>query len=79
MTTAACRPSLRKAIDGQCRNCIYDPLSRGTWREQVAACVSANCSLFTVRPVPRDCLARGAIDRIGVGKVRAKLERVAGG
>jgi len=74
MTSPTVRPSLRKAIDGQCRNCIYDPLSRGTWREQVAACASANCSLFAVRPVPRDCLSAGVINRAAVAAVRSKLE-----
>jgi hypothetical protein len=43
-------PSLRRAIDATCRSCIYDPFAEGTWREQVTACVSANCPLHPVRP-----------------------------
>jgi len=42
------------AIAAKCRDCIYDPLSAGTWREQVAACASASCA-YTVSgrfPVP---------------------------
>ena len=44
------RPSLRKAIDGQCRACIYDKYQAGTWREQVQACSCPSCPLFPVRP-----------------------------
>lgn len=46
--------SLRAAINAMCRDCIYDPKSGlGTWREQVAACNSARCPLWHVRPTPR--------------------------
>lgn len=45
------KQSLRGAINAKCRECIYDPIAgRGTWREQVEACVSANCPLHPVRP-----------------------------
>jgi hypothetical protein len=45
--------SLRSAINANCRNCIYDPLSLGgTWREQVAECSVISCALWTVRPAP---------------------------
>lgn len=46
------RPSLRAAIDAMCKNCIYDPISPGTWREQVEGCSSSNCPLHAVRPIP---------------------------
>lgn len=46
------RLSLRDAIDRMCRNCIYDPLSRGTWRQQVGECSSSACPLHCVRPGP---------------------------
>ncbi len=44
--------SLRKAINGKCKDCIHDELEPGTWRQQVAACNNAECTLFPVRPVP---------------------------
>ena len=45
--------SLRNAINSKCRECIYDPVSgNGTWRQQVAACASKTCPLYTVRPMP---------------------------
>lgn len=43
--------SLRAAINGKCRECIYDPLSgMGTWRQQVSACRVYGCALWQVRP-----------------------------
>jgi hypothetical protein len=44
--------SLRKAIDAKCKECIYDPCQNGTWRQQVEACTSPSCPLFSVRPLP---------------------------
>jgi len=43
--------SLRAAINAKCKECIYDPIAgRGTWRQQVEACTSRACPLFSVRP-----------------------------
>jgi hypothetical protein len=44
--------SLRLAINAQCYECIYDKSDVGTWRQQVAACPSANCPLYCQRPKP---------------------------
>lgn len=46
------RLSLRAAIDRHCKNCLYDPGSRGlgSWREQIDGCTSTNCALWPVRP-----------------------------
>lgn len=44
--------SLRKSIDAKCKECIYCPLQRGTWRQQVEACTSVSCPLHSVRPKP---------------------------
>jgi hypothetical protein len=46
------RPSLRTAIDAMCKSCVHDPISRGTWREQVADCCGVSCPLYGVRPLP---------------------------
>jgi hypothetical protein len=44
--------SRTKAINDKCRDCIYDPKSVGTWREQVQACPSEkSCALWPYRPV----------------------------
>ena len=42
--------SLRLAINAQCYECIYDKSDVGSWRQQVAACPSADCPLFGHRP-----------------------------
>ena len=42
---------LRKAIDNMCKDCAYDELDKGTWRQQVAACTIKRCPLHSVRPV----------------------------
>jgi hypothetical protein len=67
-------PNRVAAIESFCRACIYDPGSPGGWREQVAACASANCPLFEIRPVPHHCVRRGVINREAVYLVRTKLE-----
>lgn len=46
------RNSLREAIDRKCKDCVYDPLAPGTWRQQVADCGAASCPLYDVRPMP---------------------------
>lgn len=50
MTTPRSRA---QAINAKCRECIHDPAAKGTWREQVGACVSSNCALHPFRPMPR--------------------------
>ena len=64
------RPSLRSAIDGFCRQCIFDPLAPGRWREQVAACCDGGCSLHAVRAMPKG-VAPGSPE---LAQLRARLE-----
>ena len=40
-----------EAIAAKCRECLYDDQSAGTWRQQVSACPSTECSLWPVRPL----------------------------
>lgn len=47
------RLSLREAVDAKCRECIYDELEPGRWKQQVAACTATSCPLYPVRPLPR--------------------------
>lgn len=63
------------AIAAKCRECIHDPMSAGTWREQVAACTSANCPLHDLRPVPRSCMAGRFIDREAIASLRVRLDK----
>lgn len=69
--TAATRAA---AINAHCRACIVDPLAAGTWREQVASCVSAACALFPFRPVPRHCVTARRHDPTAIAAIRNKLE-----
>ena len=41
--------SLRKAINEHCKECIFDPLAGGTWRQQVTLCTVSECPLYPVR------------------------------
>ncbi len=44
------RTSLRSCIDQNCKECIYDRLAAGTWRQQVTLCAIKKCPLWEVRP-----------------------------
>lgn len=43
--------SRQKAINDKCKDCIYDPLAPGNWRQQTGACTIKSCSLWPYRPV----------------------------
>lgn len=45
--------SRQKAINEKCRDCIYDPLAPGNWRQQTGACTIKTCPLWPYRPVSR--------------------------
>lgn len=44
------RPSMRKAINAKCKECVYDPLGGGTWRAQTENCGIPTCPLYPLRP-----------------------------
>jgi len=62
--------SLRKAINAKCKECIYDPYGPGGWKQQVTACSSYGCPLYTVRPISE------SISHSYLGKVRCKFEKM---
>ena len=43
----------QNAIEAKCKECIYDPLDDGTWRQQVEGCDLVDCSLWGYRPKSR--------------------------
>ena len=48
------KPSMRRAINAKCKECIYDPIGgSGNWRQQVEACTVTGCPLYPLRPVSR--------------------------
>jgi len=50
----ASKPGLRGKINAMCASCIYDPFGgAGAWRQQVTACTSTDCPLYSVRPTTK--------------------------
>ena len=47
---------LRQAIDGYCKQCVYDSCDVGTWRQQVTLCTIEKCSLHHVRPLSSNAM-----------------------
>ena len=43
--------SLKRCIINKCKECIYDPIAKGSWRKQVENCTSYTCPLYEVRPL----------------------------
>lgn len=45
------KKSLRKAINENCRDCIYDPEVAGSAATQIELCSAYRCKMWVVRPV----------------------------
>jgi len=58
--------SLRKAIDQNCRSCVYDGLAAGTWRQQVTLCSVKSCALYKVRPKTSSAIPESVLSYYGV-------------
>jgi len=44
------KAGLRGKINAMCAYCIFDPSSGGgNWKQQIEACTSHNCPLYSVR------------------------------
>jgi hypothetical protein len=43
----------QQSINQFCKNCCYDPLDSGTWRQQTERCQITDCFLWAYRPVSR--------------------------
>ena len=55
------KPGLRASINAKCKDCIYDNLGEGNWRQQVSACTSEDCPLYAVRPISSPKRAKLAV------------------
>lgn len=65
------------AIARKCRDCTYDELEPGTWREQCAACPIEVCPLHAFRPVPDVRIGGKRLTRAGAAAhVRLKLAAI---
>jgi len=58
--------SLRKAIDQNCKNCAYDEIAAGTWRQQVTLCSVKSCALYDVRPKSTHPIPESVLSYYGV-------------
>ena len=58
--------SLRKAINDNCKNCIYDNQAAGTWLQQVTLCSVLDCSLYPVRPVTKAAIPESVLNYYSV-------------
>lgn len=43
----------RRAIDKNCKICIYDPGGAGTWRQQVILYSARECPFYDLRPITK--------------------------
>jgi len=71
------KPGLRGALNAKCIDCIYDPLDKGTWIDQVDQCACSQCPLYNYRsqrkePTP-DHLKDPA--KVALGKKLAALRK----
>ena len=60
--------SLRKAINGKCKDCIYDDLAAGTWLQQITLCSSPDCPLYRVRPKTKAPIPENVLIYYGIAK-----------
>ena len=58
--------SLRKCINEKCRDCIYDSIVPGTWRQQGILCSVKSCALFDVRPKPTSLIPESTLRWYGI-------------
>ena len=45
--------SPKQAIGLHCKDCIYDELDVGNWKQQVTACEFTKCNLYPFRPISK--------------------------
>ena len=53
----------QNAINRKCKECAYDELDHGTWRQQVERCDFTDCALYEYRPTS---FSRSKADRLPV-------------
>jgi hypothetical protein len=58
--------SLRKAINQHCKDCVYDEIATGTWRQQVTLCSVKSCALYEVRPKSTRPILESVLSYYGV-------------
>ena len=54
--------SLRKRINQNCKDCIYDRHAPGTWRKQVTLCSVKSCAFYDVRPKTTSAIPKSVLE-----------------
>jgi hypothetical protein len=60
--------SLRSAINEACKQCVVDPCSPGTWRQQVTLCSAFSCPLWHSRPKTASAIPESVLRWYGAAK-----------
>lgn len=73
--------SLRQAINAKCKDCTYDPVAPGTWRQQVTLCSVTVCPLWPVRPktdahIPESVLRFYGVDSAEFQKIQSNQREI---
>lgn len=66
--------SLRRAINAKCKDCIYDNLASGTWRQQVTLCSVTSCPLWSLRPQTTATIPESTLRWYGVDSPESQAE-----
>ena len=69
------RLTRQQAINAKCKDCSYDHMDVGTWRQQVTICGGIDCALYPYRQV--DSVAR-AMDTPSLPAVALPMQSTAG-
>ena len=73
--------SLRKCIDQNCKDCIYDSSAPGTWRQQVSLCSIKSCPFWDIRarptsPIPESTLRWYGVDLAEYQRLMGNIKEV---
>jgi hypothetical protein len=73
--------SLRKRINQNCKDCIYDSSAPGSWRQQVFLCSMKSCPFWDIRarptsPIPESTLRWYGVDLAEFQPLTADIEEV---
>ena len=73
--------SLRKRIDQNCKDCIYDSSAPGSWRQQVFLCCMKSCAFWDIRakptsPIPQSTLRWYGVDLAEYQRLMGNIKEV---
>lgn len=69
------KKSLRSAIDAKCKECIYDSVCPGTWRQQVMLCSVEQCPIWPHRPKTQSSIPLSVLNYYGAESPHSEIDR----